>query len=196
MLTNNNPQGFYFDQRACVGCRTCQIACKDKNDLKVGMLFRNVTSYETGSFPEAKIYHYSATCNNCAQPACVAICPTGAMHIDEEDGTTQHDDEHCIGCKQCMSACPYGVPQFDEEQSITRKCDSCIQLRAQGEQPACVASCPMRALEFGPISDLKSSHPDAVDAIAILPDPATTTPSVLVAAREAATVDAPTQVIL
>ena len=196
VMTNENPQGFYFNQQACVGCRTCQIACKDKNDLVVGLLFRNVSSYETGAFPQAKIYHYSATCNNCTNPACVAVCPTGAMYIDPEDGTTQHDDEHCIGCQQCVETCPYGVPRFDEEMSIARKCDSCIGLRAQGEQPACVASCPMRAIEFGPLADLKAAHPDAVDAIAILPDPSETTPSVLIDAREAATDSEYTQVIL
>lgn len=185
-LTNAKPQGFYFDQQACIGCRTCQIACKDKNDLKVGMLFREVKSFETGTFPEARTYHVSATCNNCANPACVAVCPVGAMYIDEEDGTTQHDDDLCIGCQMCVNSCPYGVPKFDEELSISRKCDSCIELRANGEQPACVASCVMRALEFGPLDELVAAHPDAVDQIAVMPDASETGPSVRILVRAAA----------
>lgn len=184
--TNENPKGFYFNQAACIGCRTCQIACKDKNDLEVGMLFRTVSTWEVGSYPETKLYHLSATCNNCKEPACVGVCPTGAMHINVEDGTTQHDDEMCIGCQYCVKACPYQVPQYDEERNISRKCDSCLGLRNNGEEPACVATCVMRALEFGPIDELRAAHPDAVDSIAILPDPAQTTPSVAIEPRTAA----------
>lgn len=186
VLVNENPMGFYFDQQACIGCRTCQIACKDKNNLDVGMLFREVKSYETGVFPNARTFHLSMTCNNCANPACVAVCPVGAMYIDEEDGTTQHDDEMCIGCQMCINACPYGVPKFDDGLSISRKCDSCIILRAKGEQPACVSSCIMRALEFGPIDRITAAHPDAVDQIAVLPESSQTMPSLRIAPRKAA----------
>ena len=91
--------GFYFDQNSCVGCKTCQVACKDKNDLEVGTLFRHVVDFEVGEFPSVKSYHYAATCNHCENPACVEACPTAAMYIDETDGTVQHDDEKCIGCQ-------------------------------------------------------------------------------------------------
>ena len=66
--------GFYFDQTVCAGCHTCQIACKDKNRLDVGCLFRNVKSYETGEFPNPGIYHMSTTCSHCDNPACVSAC--------------------------------------------------------------------------------------------------------------------------
>lgn len=194
--TNPEPMGFYFNQKACIGCRTCQVACKDKNDLEVGMLFRRVSTFEVGAFPAPKTYHLSATCNNCANPACVQVCPVSAMYIDLEDGTTQHDSETCIGCQYCVEACPYGVPQYDEVLQISRKCDSCIGLRANGEQPACVASCVMRALEFGKLSDLIAAHPDAVDSIKVLPDPAKTTPSVRIDARPAALEDGFRQLVM
>lgn len=61
---NKNPQGFYFNQQACIGCRTCQVACKDKNDLEVGYLFRRVESFEVGEFPKPATFHYSG----CLQP--------------------------------------------------------------------------------------------------------------------------------
>lgn len=94
---NKNPQGFYFNQQACIGCRTCQVACKDKNDLEVGYLFRRVESFEVGEFPKPATFHYSGACNHCHTPACAEVCPAGATYINEEDGTVQHDDEACIG---------------------------------------------------------------------------------------------------
>lgn len=178
--TNENPQGFYFNQAACVGCRTCQMACKDKNDLNVGLLLRRVTSYEVGEFPNPGTYHYSGACNHCQAPACVEVCPAGATYINAEDGTIQHDATKCIGCGYCVSACPYGHPSIDEELNIARRCDACIELRATGEQPACVSACPMRALEFGPIEELRAAHLDAVAQIVVLPDSATTNPSIAI----------------
>lgn len=179
-------KGFYYNQNACIGCRTCQIACKDKNDLDVGTLFRHVTSYETGTFPEAHVYHYAATCNHCEDAACVAVCPNAATYYDENDGTVQHDDEKCIGCQYCVKACPYGVPQYIADIQKTHKCDACIGLRSTGEQPACVAACPMRALDFGDIEEVRKAHPDAVDQIAVLPEASQTNPSVAIGAKEVA----------
>ncbi|MEQ3363144.1 4Fe-4S dicluster domain-containing protein [Raoultibacter massiliensis] len=189
-------QGFYFDNRRCVGCRTCQVACKDKNDLAVGILFRRVDSYQVGTYPDAMLYHYASTCNHCEAPECVAVCPNQAMYVDEEDGTVQHDDSKCIGCQYCVNACPYGVPQYLEDVQLTHKCNACIELRSNGEQPACVAACPMRALEFGPIDELRAAHPDAVDEIAVLPDSDKTHPSLAIMPKGAALEADPVAVIL
>lgn len=189
-------KGFYFDQRKCMGCRTCQVACKDKNDLPVGVLFRKVTSWQTGTYPNATTYHFAATCNHCENPACVEVCPNSATYINEEDGTVQHDDSKCIGCQYCVNACPYGHPQFIEELSVVHRCNGCIELRNAGEVPACVAACPMRALEFGDIDELRAAHPEGVDQIAILPDASATRPSVVVNAKEAALDDNCVSVII
>lgn len=189
-------QGFYFDQTACIGCKTCQVACKDKNDLEIGYLFRNVTNYEVGEYPSAKVYHLAATCNHCMNPACVSACPNGAMFIDEEDGTVQHDDTKCLGCQYCVEACPYGVPVYIEELNLTHKCDACKPLRENGEKPACVAACPMRALDFGPYDELLAAHPDAVSDIVILPDSSQTSPCTLINARPEALAENYKQVIL
>lgn len=179
-------KGFYFDMTKCIGCRTCQIACKDVNGLEVGTLFRHVASYEVGTYPNARMYHYASSCNHCENPACVEVCPVGAMYVDEEDGTIQHDDSICIGCKTCVAACPYTVPQFVEELGIVQKCSLCKSLRDNGEEPACVSSCLTRALEWGDIDELRERHPDAVSDIAVLPPSETTLPSVLVMPKEAA----------
>ncbi len=160
--------GFYFDMTACVGCKTCQMACKDKNNLSVGTVFRSVKDYETGSFPNVGIFHLTQSCNHCENPACVAACPTHAMYKDEETGLVLHDDEICIGCQSCVAACPYGQPKLIEELNVVHKCDSCIAIRENGGEPQCVASCVMRAIEFGDLDELKAKHPDAV-SIAELP---------------------------
>ncbi|NPD30919.1 4Fe-4S dicluster domain-containing protein [Eggerthellaceae bacterium zg-1084] len=193
---NVAPQGFYFDQVACVGCRTCQIACKDKNDLKVGRLFRKVETYETGEFPHPATFHYSGACNHCRMPACVDVCPSGATFVNEDDGTVQHDDEKCIGCEYCVKACPYHHPVLMEELNVVHRCDACIELRNQGEKPACVASCPMRALDFGPLDSLRLARPDAVSQISVLPDSSQTDPSVVIEARPAALEGEPRRMVM
>lgn len=66
--------GFYFDMTRCIGCRACQVACKDKNRLEVGTLYRNVKSYTVGTFPNVKSYSYSGSCNHCENPICLANC--------------------------------------------------------------------------------------------------------------------------
>lgn len=150
--------GFYYDQTRCAGCKTCQVACKDKNRLEVGTVLREVRTYQVGAFPSVKMYHFAATCNHCQVPACKDVCPVGAITKNEDDGTVVIDHEACIGCSSCVNACPYGVPRIDEKSGLSYKCDGCIELRAQSYQPACVEACPYRALAFGDIEELKARY--------------------------------------
>lgn len=177
---------FFFDMTACVGCKTCQVACKDKNDLPVGTLFRNVTDYEVGEYPMPGLFHMSASCNHCANPACVAACPSGAMYKTEE-GPVLHDDALCMGCQACVEACPYSVPKYIEELGVTHKCDTCYGIRMNGYEPQCVSSCPMRALEFGDLATLAAKHPGSVtmDMLACAPE-SDTLPSTLILAKDIA----------
>lgn len=175
--------GFYYDMTACIGCRTCQIACKDKNDLNTGTIYRQVRTFETGAFPSISVYHYSYTCNHCKDAKCVKGCPTGAMHYGE-DGTVQPDKDKCIGCKYCMWNCPYGVPQFIEEEKVIGKCDSCVDLRKQGLNPACVDACPMRVIHFGDLDELKKEFGDDLTSdLPILPASSISRPSLLIKAK-------------
>ena len=180
-------KGFFFNQDNCIGCRTCQIACKDKNDNEIGVIFRHVEDYEVGTYPAVKGFHYAATCNHCENPACVEVCPNEATYVNEADGTVQHDDSKCIGCEYCVKACPYGHPQLVESLHVVHRCNACIQLREAGEKPACVAACPMRALEFCDIEELRAAHPEGVNELPFLPSASQTNPSVVIAPKEAAT---------
>lgn len=179
--------GFLIDLTQCTGCATCQVACKDLHDSPLGVKFRRVSTYETGTYPKPGVYHFSISCNHCEKPACVANCPTGAMSI-ADDGTVQHDDDVCIGCKTCVESCPYGAPQYNESIAIVEKCDACATQRATGENPICVDACRNRCLHFGDLDELSrefsASNDSLVSDIAILPDSSETNPSLLINASE------------
>jgi anaerobic dimethyl sulfoxide reductase subunit B (iron-sulfur subunit) len=184
--------GFYFDQTRCTGCRACQVACKDKNRLEVGYIFRNAHTYTVGSFPDVKGYSFSTSCNHCDNAACVEQCPTGAMY-KADDGTTIVDKEVCIGCGTCVEACPYGVPVLLPEK-ISGKCDGCYAIRQAGGVNACVAACPNRALDFGDVDELKQKYgSDLVTAIPVHPDGGTS-PNFYINAKDVATEENYTEV--
>ena len=145
-------KGFHFDQTLCSGCRSCVLACKENHQLPKGAFFRRVTSF-IGGGEKVGSFHLSLSCSHCTDPACVRNCPTGAMYVDEADGTIQHDDSVCIGCKTCVGSCPYGMPQYRDDLQIVQKCDACYDLRALGEEPDCVKACLMRALTFVDIDE-------------------------------------------
>jgi anaerobic dimethyl sulfoxide reductase subunit B (iron-sulfur subunit) len=177
--------GFYVDTRYCIACKTCQIACKDKNNLRVGQLFRHVTTFEGGKFPNPWIYHVSMSCNHCADPPCVANCPTGALYKRESDGLVLQDKDKCIGCRYCMWSCPYDAISFNEEEGTIGKCDACEDLLAQGQEPACVASCNMRVLHFGDLEALRQQYGGTSDILG-LPDSDITHPSLLLTPKPVA----------
>ena len=176
--------GFYFDASACTGCKTCVIACKDRHDHPVGVNFRRVMHHEGGRWephparpgvwtPQVYAYSISVSCNHCAAPVCMEVCPAGAIRKNEH-GLVLVDQELCLGCRLCKS-CPYDAPQFNEKRGVMTLCDGC----AGDAQPACVAACPQRALAFGDIGALKTKH-GAVSGIEPLPDPRLTLPSLVI----------------
>ncbi|MHB1417773.1 MAG: 4Fe-4S dicluster domain-containing protein [Chloroflexota bacterium] len=164
---------FLFDQDGCIGCRACQMACKDLHDLPVGVNWRWVETREFGTFPRVTVLHLSLSCNHCGKPSCLVACPTGAISRREEDGLVLIDEALCGGCLECIDACPYGAIQYDERTGRVGKCDLCADLTAQGEEPACVAACPMRVLHYVYPDDLSEYVPQGPG----LPDPALTDPA-------------------
>jgi anaerobic dimethyl sulfoxide reductase subunit B len=146
---------FTFDASACSGCKACQEACKDKNQLPVGVLWRRVVEVSSGEWtPQDNAwtnsifaYNLSLACNHCVHPKCAGVCPTDA-YIVREDGIVYIDSSKCTGCGYCAWACPYGVPQYNPEQGQMAKCNFCFDNIDAGLPPSCVAACPMRVLNF------------------------------------------------
>ncbi len=151
---------FAFDASACTGCKACQIACKDKNNLPVGVLWRRVFEVSGGDWVQAGnawensvfAYNLSLACNHCVHPKCAGVCPTDA-YVQRADGVVYIDESKCMGCGYCAWACPYAVPQYNPELGRMTKCNFCLDELAEGKPPACVAACPMRVLDFSVVSD-------------------------------------------
>jgi len=186
--------GFYLDSRSCTGCKACQIACKDKNDLPVGILWRRVIEVQGGSWlprgeawlTNSYAYYLSIACMHCQEPICLEVCPTSALQ-QRLDGIVFIDDQRCIGCGYCEMACPYKALQMDRERGVMTKCDFCYDLLDQGQPPACVRSCQMRVLHYGDLDQLKEQH-GLVDLVYPLPDPALTQPAMIISPHPAAVV--------
>jgi len=143
--------GFVHNNVDCIGCRACEIACKDKNGLPSGPRFRRVQYIEGGTFPDVFAYKVNMSCNHCAQPACLPACPTGAIYKRKKDGIVDIDSTLCIGCRRCEATCPYGAPQYDPTDGLVKKCNMCVDEIDAGRRPYCVMACMMRVLDIGPI---------------------------------------------
>ena len=145
--------GFLIDTENCVGCKACEIACKNRNKLGVGPRLRQVYSLESGSFPDTVVTNVSLSCMHCGKPACMEVCPAGAISKRSEDGAVLVDKDKCIGCHYCFFACPFGVPSYRSEGTMI-KCDLCADRREMGLEPACAHTCFYDALHAGPLSEL------------------------------------------
>lgn len=178
--------GFYFDQSRCYGCRACSIACKDWNNIDPGPeKWMSVYDWETGIFPTPRHHLLAFSCGHCDKPACANACPNGAIFKDPETGAVLVDDTKCQGDRACFDACPYGSPKYASDEPGTKmtKCTMCIDRLANGEQPVCVLSCPMRALDFGPIDELIAKYGDC-RVLDGMPGPEETHPNYIFTAHD------------
>ena len=164
---------FYFDQTRCISCCTCVIACKDWHDVPAGPAsWRRVETIERGEYPDVFVAFFSTSCYHCAEPACAAACPENAITKRSEDGIVIVNREACIGkdnCGFCLEACPYDAPQFEDETNAKmQKCDLCVDRWAEGKPPICVAGCPTRALDAGPIEEMESKYGKIHEAVSFI----------------------------
>ncbi|MCX8045115.1 MAG: 4Fe-4S dicluster domain-containing protein [Desulfobacterota bacterium] len=155
--------GFYFDQTRCTGCYACVIACRDWHDIRdTKVQWRSVIAHEWGKYPDVGLAYASLSCMHCSQPACRDVCPVSAIRKRDSDGVVLVDRDLCLGgkaCGKCREACPYEIPQFGTgDDDRMQKCTFCVDRIDTGEQPVCVLACPMYALDWGPIDELRRKY--------------------------------------
>lgn len=163
-MTDIKHHAYLFDATRCIDCRACMVACSVENNIAMDKTRIWLAGLGvTGEFPNlnraSMVYH----CMHCEHPDCMSACPVGA-YSKRPDGPVVYNPEKCIGCRYCMNACPFGVPHFDYDKGLIEgafidKCTFCPQRIDVGEEPACVATCPTDALEYGEREELlKKAH--------------------------------------
>lgn len=140
--------GFVIDNRKCIGCHACTVACKTEHDDPIGVNKTWVKYIEKGNFPNTNRNFSVMRCNHCDDSPCTDVCPVTALW-EREDGIVDFDSERCIGCKACMQGCPYDALYIDPETSTAAKCNYCSHRVDAGREPACVTVCPEDAIIAG-----------------------------------------------
>ncbi|HEX6521076.1 MAG TPA: 4Fe-4S dicluster domain-containing protein [Streptosporangiaceae bacterium] len=189
--------GFFTDTSVCIGCKACEVACKEWNavpedglslsgmsyDNTVGLgasTWRHVAFIEQPVADGVRWLMSSDVCKHCTQAGCLDVCPTGAL-MRTEFGTVVVQDDVCNGCGYCIPACPFGVIGRRESDGGAHKCTLCYDRISDGMTPACAKACPTESIQFGPLDELReraasrlsSLHDAGVgDARLYLDDPA------------------------
>jgi Fe-S-cluster-containing dehydrogenase component/formate-dependent nitrite reductase membrane component NrfD len=140
--------GFIIDNRKCIGCHACTVACKAEHEVPIGVNRTWVKYIEKGAFPDTRRLFSVMRCNHCADAPCVEICPVESL-FTRKDGIVDFDDRRCIGCKACTQACPYDAIYMHPDDHTSAKCNYCTHRVDIGLEPACVNVCPEHAIISG-----------------------------------------------
>jgi Fe-S-cluster-containing dehydrogenase component/formate-dependent nitrite reductase membrane component NrfD len=144
--------GFVIDNRKCIGCHACTVACKSEHQVPVGVDRTWVKYVEKGTFPNSRRFFSVMRCNHCDWAPCVTICPVTALYR-RADGVVDFNSDRCIGCKSCIQACPYDALYIDPDSNTAAKCNFCTHRIEAGLQPSCVVVCPEQAIIAGDMDD-------------------------------------------
>ncbi len=180
--------GFFTDTSVCIGCKACEVACKQWNGVPddglnlLGMSYDNTGGLGANSWRHVAFVEQPTTaptadpdgglrwlmasdvCKHCTHAACLDVCPTGSL-FRTEFGTVVVQDDICNGCGYCVSACPYGVIERRESDGRAFKCTLCYD-RLRGDQtPACAQACPTESIQFGPLDELRERAQLRVDEL-------------------------------
>lgn len=179
-------KGFFTDTTICIGCKACQVACQQWNQIPsnssfqlTGFSYDNTGTLDAYNWRHVKFIEQfpdtrepgagrwlmmSDCCKHCVQAACLEVCPTNAIIRTEFDSVYIQQDV-CNGCRNCVAACPFGVVQLDGRTGTAKKCTLCYDRLQNGLVPACAQACPTGSILFG---DLDQLLPHARDRVAQL----------------------------
>jgi formate dehydrogenase iron-sulfur subunit len=173
--------GFFTDTSVCIGCKACEVACKEWNDVPADGLNFLGTSYDNTGALGADTWRHVAfieqpdggaggaegagvggmrwlmssdVCKHCTSAACLEVCPTGAL-FRTEFGTVVVQEDICNGCGYCVPACPFGVIDQREGDGRVWKCTLCYDRLRGAQKPACAQACPTESIVFGPLDQLR-----------------------------------------
>jgi formate dehydrogenase iron-sulfur subunit len=176
--------GFFTDTSVCIGCKACEVACKEWNAIPTdgvleltGMSFDNTSQLDGDNWrhvafiekhtPEhdgIKWLMSSDVCKHCTHAACLDVCPTGALFRTEFDTVVVQQDV-CNGCGYCVSACPYGVIDQRKNDGRVFKCTMCYDRIGVGQEPACAKACPTKSIQFGDLDVMRVQAQQRVDEL-------------------------------
>ncbi|MYW02234.1 4Fe-4S dicluster domain-containing protein [Streptomyces sp. SID3343] len=178
--------GFFTDTSVCIGCKACEVACKEWNALPADGLALTGMSYDNSVGLGASTWRHVAfieqerpvgveegaegggggdsmrwlmssdVCKHCTHAACLDVCPTGSL-FRTEFGTVVVQQDICNGCGYCVPACPYGVIDQRPEDGRVFKCTMCYDRLGVGAEPACAKACPTESIRFGPLDELRAA---------------------------------------
>jgi formate dehydrogenase iron-sulfur subunit len=168
--------GFFTDTSVCIGCKACEVACKEWNSVPEDGIALTGMSYDNSVGLSADTWRHVAfieqrkpvadgqdqfrwlmasdVCKHCTHAACLDVCPTGAL-FRTEFGTVVVQQDVCNGCGYCVPACPYGVIDRREDDGRVWKCTLCYDRLGAGMEPACAKACPTESIQFGPLDELR-----------------------------------------
>lgn len=170
-LRSNAPEySKLVDVSRCIGCKGCEVACKEWNDLKVEPT-ANFGSYQSHAdltsntwllmrFNEVEVdgaLQWLITkdaCLHCEEPGCLYSCPAPGAIVQYTNGIVDFNQEKCIGCQYCVTGCPFDIPRFDPSTRTMSKCNMCVDRVDVGLEPACVKTCPTNAIAWGTKTDM------------------------------------------
>jgi formate dehydrogenase iron-sulfur subunit len=178
--------GFFTDTSVCIGCKACEVACKEWNQVpEDGLDFLGLSMDNTGGLGADTWRHVafieqevvledevagvrwlmsSDVCKHCTHAACLEVCPTGSL-FRTEHGTVVVQEDICNGCGYCVPACPFGVLDKREDDGRVWKCTLCYDRLGNDQEPACAKACPTDSIQFGPLDELRARAGDRVEEL-------------------------------
>ncbi|MFC1823661.1 4Fe-4S dicluster domain-containing protein [Thermodesulfobacteriota bacterium] len=142
------------DIKYCIGCWACEMACKQENNVPVGIKWINVIKVGPKMVGDRLMMDFiPMRCRHCSKAPCIEACPEDAI-TKRSDGIVLIDRESCIGCLNCAEVCPFKAIQFNEQTGTVEKCTLCVHRIDTGLEPACVLACPSKCIHFGAINEI------------------------------------------